>query len=157
MKTRFSTCFRKPDFARLPKIRFQNPPQKPISNASPKPDFKCLPTTRFHRTPQNPVSRDFWYVEYVIASHSIGTHHNIIRRLHYNHKHCGPVRIRPHHMVDSSKVCVHLCWLKPQKLWLRTLGGNIPFVIHRSVSIPHPVPHAGATLLDLQKSLALAT
>ena len=44
-------------------------------------------------------------------------------------------------MADSSKVCVHLCWLKPQKSWLRTLGGNITFVIHRKVSSPHPVPH----------------
>ena len=38
MKTRFPTCFRKPDFRILPKTRSQNSPK-----------------TRFQNSPQNPI------------------------------------------------------------------------------------------------------
>eukprot|EP01043_Picozoa_sp_COSAG02_P063375 COSAG02_NODE_8967_length_2379_cov_4.312281_1_plen_180_part_00 len=77
MKTRFSTWIRKPVFEILPRTRFQNPPQNPISGTPPKPVFIVFATC----------------------------------------------------MVDSSKVCVHLCWLKPQSLWLRTSDGLIQFAI----------------------------
>eukprot|EP01043_Picozoa_sp_COSAG02_P017427 COSAG02_NODE_790_length_17186_cov_791.824603_8_plen_105_part_00 len=85
-------------------------------------DIRDFPKTRFHRYPQNPISQDSWYV--IALSHLIGTHHKIIRRLHYSQIADRLEHIRAAFaicMVDSSKVCVHLCWLRPQKLWLRTL------------------------------------
>jgi hypothetical protein len=102
MKTRFSTCFRKPDFKCLPKTRYHRTPQNLVSQDSPKADFTGLLVRRVR--------------DRITFHWMIGTHHNVIRRLHYNHKHCGPVRIRPRHMVDSSKVCVHLVLAETTKI-----------------------------------------